>query len=211
MGGSTLNSVTSHPYLGIELSNKLHWAPHINNITSKASRLLGFLRRNLRKCPASLKEKAYFGMIRPGVEYCSTIWSPHQAGLIRKLEMMQHKAARIVCNQPYRRDQRDSVSEMIDSLKWESLQSRRVKADLTLLWKVTHDAIAVPSEYLPPTAYSRTRALHSLKFRQPKANTNEYKFSTLQRTIPVWNSQSAELIDQITLDEFRGVLSGLRF
>ena len=211
MGDSSLSSVTSHPYLGIEISNKLHWAPHISNITSKASRLLGFLRRNLRKCPANVKEKAYFGMVRPGVEYCSTIWSPHQAGLKKKVEMVQHKAARVVCNQPYRRDQRDSVSEMLSNLGWESLESRRVKADLTLLWKVTHNVIAIPSLYLPPPAYSRTRANHSLKFQQPKANTNTYRFSTVLRTIPVWNTQPAELIEQPTLDGFRDVLTPMRF
>ena len=67
--------------------------------------LLVFIRRNLRKCPPSLKSKAYLIMVHPTIEYSSTVWSLHQAGLKKEIERVQRKAAHLVCNQPYRKNQ----------------------------------------------------------------------------------------------------------
>ena len=35
-------------YLGVTIINDLDWAPHINNITTKANKTLGFLHRNMK-------------------------------------------------------------------------------------------------------------------------------------------------------------------
>ena len=41
--GHTLELVTSAKYLGLTITNKLQWDQHINNITAKANKTLGFL------------------------------------------------------------------------------------------------------------------------------------------------------------------------
>ncbi len=211
MGGEKLETVKTNPYLGVEINENLSWSPHINKTTGRAQRLLGFLRRNLRRCPAHIKEKAYFSLVRPVVEYCSPVWSPHQAGLKKKVEMVQRKAARLVCNQPYRRDQRDSVTSMIATLGWESLESRRIKTDLTMMYKVTHQLVAIPLAYLPQLAYSRTRHNHAFKYRQLQGNSAVFLQSAIPRTVAVWNSQPGHLINQTTLDGFKSALGPMSF
>ena len=47
----SLQVVKHHPYLGVELSDNMKYNLHIDSITSKASRVLGFVKRNLRHCP----------------------------------------------------------------------------------------------------------------------------------------------------------------
>ena len=47
MNGTPLDSVSSHPYLGVELFSKLNCSFRIENIIGKANRSLGFIRRNL--------------------------------------------------------------------------------------------------------------------------------------------------------------------
>jgi hypothetical protein len=49
--GHKLESVTSAKYLGLAFTNKLQWDQHINYITTKSNKTLGFLRRIL-KSPA---------------------------------------------------------------------------------------------------------------------------------------------------------------
>ena len=211
MGGTPLETVPSNPYLGVEFNNHLDWSPHIHNITARAHCLLGFLRRNLRKCPQSLRSKAYLSIVRPVVEYSSTVWSPHQIGLKTEIEMVQRKAARMVLNQPHRRDQRDSVSDMISSLGWESLESRRIKADLTMLYKTTNNLIKIPQQYHPIPTTRSTRSNHEHKLQHIQAATNTYKFSLYPRTVPIWNDQPAELIEQDSLEGFKGVLNTMTF
>ena len=75
--GNVLDSVTNHPYLGVELSRNLDWGQHVNNKVMKANRSLGFLRRNLSSCPEGVKEAAYKVLVRPHVEYASSVWDPH--------------------------------------------------------------------------------------------------------------------------------------
>ena len=42
---------------------------------------LGFLRRNLFSCPQDVKEAAYKSLMRPIIEYGSSVWDPHCNGL----------------------------------------------------------------------------------------------------------------------------------
>lgn len=40
----------------------------------------------LKGCPESVKEIGYFSQVRPLLEYCSPVWSPHQVGLVHDFE-----------------------------------------------------------------------------------------------------------------------------
>ena len=64
------------PYLGITITNDLKWNTHVGNICTKANRTLGFLRRNLSACPQDFKESATKGLVRPVLEYGSSVWDP---------------------------------------------------------------------------------------------------------------------------------------
>ena len=58
-------------------------------IYSKANSILGFLCRNLRRCPAKLKEAAYIALVRSTLEYATPEWAPHMAKDINKVENIQ--------------------------------------------------------------------------------------------------------------------------
>jgi hypothetical protein len=54
MKGETLQKAYHQPYLGVELSNNLKYNLHIDQTCKKASKVLGFLKRNLKHCPCGL-------------------------------------------------------------------------------------------------------------------------------------------------------------
>jgi hypothetical protein len=64
-------------YLGCQITSDLRWSDHVNNICGKANRTLGFLRRNLNVGSTSVKENAYKTLVRPTLEYASTVWDPY--------------------------------------------------------------------------------------------------------------------------------------
>ena len=98
LGGQPLDQVDEAKYLGITISDELDWSPHVDFITSKATNTLSFLRRNLRSCPKSLKELAYISLVRSQLDYAAAIWDPYEVGHKQKIERIQRRAARFVCN-----------------------------------------------------------------------------------------------------------------
>ena len=62
--------------------------------TAKASKTLGFLKRNLSECTKQLKSAAYTSRVRPTLEDASAAWDPSSVEDITKLEKVQPQAAR---------------------------------------------------------------------------------------------------------------------
>jgi hypothetical protein len=69
----------------------LQWDQHINNITAKANKTLGFLRWNLKIPSIRIKEQAYQTLVRPSVEYASTVWNPYTKTEINKLKQCKEE------------------------------------------------------------------------------------------------------------------------
>ena len=152
MNNQTLEVVKHNPYLGVELSDNMKYNQHINTITwsSKASRVLGFVQRNLKHCPKTVKERAYQSLVRPKLEYSSPIWNPHQKTHIKQIEQVQRNAARFVLNKPFNRQSPTSVTTMLQQQNWPTLEDRRKASDQILMYKVINGLVAVPETYLPP-------------------------------------------------------------
>ena len=154
--------------------------------------MLGFLQRNIRINNSDTKAAAYKTLVRPNLEYCASEWSSYTAAGKQKIQMVQRQEARYATNCYHNTS---SVTDMLQDLDWESLESRRVKIQLTLLFKVIQDLVDIPaSAYLTP-ASTRTRANHTKKLRQISSKSDVYKHSFFPRTIPVWNSLPATVAE----------------
>ncbi len=125
LNGHILAHVKSAKYLGVTIANNLQWNNHIANICTKANQTLGFLRRNINLESVKIKERAYLTLVRPLLEYASVIWDPHTQTNTKKIEMVQRRAARYVTS---RTRNRSSVTDMLNGLKWRSLENRRKDA-----------------------------------------------------------------------------------
>ena len=209
--GHVLELQESTKYLGVDVQSSLSWKHHIDRISKKSNSMLGFLRRNLRSCSEDTKANAYFSMVRSNLEYCSSVWSPHHKDQIRKLEMVQRRAARYTTN---RFRNTSSVSSMLNHLQWESLESRRSKIQLTLFFNVIHHLIDIPADQYLTLSTSRTRSTHSKRYRRFAPSTESFKFSFFPRTVPLWNSLPALVAlvaEAPSLVSFKEGLSTLSF
>ena len=65
-----------------------------------------------------------------------------------------------------------SVTDMLDYLGWETLESRRTKLQLTVFYKIVYDLIAIPHSRFLAQASKKTRAAHSFKFQQYPTSTD---------------------------------------
>ena len=99
---TVLTRSKTYKYLGLHLSDDFKWTTHISRITKKAYQQLCLVRRNTRNLPKSFRETAYKSLLRPHVEYCSSVWDPHTLSDTQKIERIQRQAARYVTGD-YRR------------------------------------------------------------------------------------------------------------
>ena len=115
--GAVLENMDNIKYLGVTITNDLKWNRHISNICTKANRTLGFLSRTLFPCPQNVKQAAYKCMVRPILEYGSSVWDPHPDKLQEELEKVQIRAASFVTrNYVY---ETGSMTGILGQLKWE--------------------------------------------------------------------------------------------
>ena len=121
---------------------------HVDSVVNKANGTLGFLRKNLQISSPSLKTTAYTSVVRPVLEYASTVWDPYTKSCIDKMEMVQRRAARYVL---HRYHNTSSVGKMLDTLQWTSLEERRKQQCLAMLYKIQHGQMVLNiSDYLKP-------------------------------------------------------------
>ena len=110
----------------------------------------------------------YKGLVRPILEYGSSVLGPHYEGLIDDLEKEQKRAARFVTrNYTY---EKGSMTDILKRLKWESLQKRGKDNRIILLYKGLKGRAKIPTDDLIPKN-RRCRNQHSLAFQIPSACT----------------------------------------
>ena len=195
--GKVLDPVTHHPCLGVELSRNLDWGQHVNNKVMKANRALGFLRRNLSSCPDEVKEAAYKALVRPHVEYASSVWDPHLKKHIQQIEGVQRRAARFVRNcytwEP------GSVTNLLNELNWR-YENNLMR--LTLFHKAIHGngSLAFPDYVMKCRRHLRNSS-HN-KFIELLPNTDTYKNSYFCRTVKDWNALPSEIVNIKSADRF---------
>ena len=196
--GQVLSIVPSTVYLGLTIQDDGEWKKHIDNIESKGNQLLGFLRRNMRIDNKQAKQEAYKMLIRQPIEYGAVIWDPYHKTDIEKLERIQRRAARFVQGDF---KQTSSVTAMINSLRWPSLEERRQELRINYLIKIITSKVAVKKDLLVP-ATSRPRRTHNCQLKLISSSKDYRKNSFFPRTIRDWNALPTDSIPKDVLSFF---------
>jgi hypothetical protein len=192
LSGQFLQAVTSHKYLGVTLSGDMKWNTHIDNAVSKANGMLGFIRRNLSNAPRKVKVQAYKSLVRPHIEYCSSVWDPHTNRNIKKVEAVQRRAARFIMNDYGRKS---SVTAMLSEIQLPTLQDRRLNQRLATMHKIIYNNIELTlTDHLEfntrETSTSSTRNHNPLTLKIPSSKTNCHQKSFFPNTARDWNKLS---------------------
>ena len=200
--GNTYNHLKS-AYLAKKKKKK----KQIDTTSSKANQTIGFLKRNLRINSSTVKDSAYKSLVRPELEFCSTVWAPKSVSrtkecdktahrLVDQLEMVQRRATRWVTG---RYHNTSSVTDILHSLVWRTLEQRRVDSRLCMLYKIRNNLVAIEEDkYL-----QRDTGRRSHPYRQ--------SFSFFLRTVMQWNQLPSQTCSATPLEAFKSNVTKVEY
>ena len=140
----------------------------------------------LRNYPETVKEISYTTLVCPLTEYCSPVWSPHLVTQILEVEMVQRRAARFVKGNF---QWTASATEMLRSLHWDTLRSRRENLSLGLFkrFNLTCNSNSI-ANILRANQRTQRRHTHSKPWIEIRAKQDCYYWSFFFRSIRQWNN-----------------------
>jgi len=223
-----LQQVEETQYVGVKNSDSLKFGPHISKIAKKAKKAnstLGFLRKNLKHCPATCRMTAFLALVRSTLEYSSVVWDPHLTKDIDRLERVQRQAARFI-TRDYSTRSPGCVTEMLQQLELPPLQTRRRQNRLTFFFKVVEGLVpAMPcQDYLTPirgkrnikakrfqdcvssNIVERHEVNHTRGFKNFPCRSTIFANSFFPQTVIDWNHLPDSAVRAETLGAFKTAL-----
>ena len=192
---TTLTRVNHIRDLGILLEANMSYSSHINMITNKAFKMLGFIYRNTKNFKNIISMKMlYFSLVRSHLEFGSMVWSPNYALYINQLENVQYKFLKLTCNKLNLTIDRDSYHFQSTYLGVSLCEIRRSVADLMFLYDLLNGNID-SSELLSMVGFNfknhGTRS-HNI-FVVPSYTTNYSSASFFPRVLTLANSVACKI------------------
>ena len=206
----TLETVEEEVDLGITVDSKLKFSKHVDVKVNKANKLLGLLRHTFKYLNAESLTLLYKSIIRPHLEYATSVWSPHLKGDKDKVERVQRRATKQIPQL-----QHLSYQERLQHLKLPTLEYRRLRTDLILLYKHTHQLIKIDTNtyclkckhntnMLQPAARANNRG-HNFKFQVHHHVGVRDRFYT-SRILKTWNNLQLKTVNATSLNAFKTLL-----
>jgi hypothetical protein len=114
-----LELVKEFKYLGIIIDNELNFKAHMEYVTKKVGKKVGYLRRLGGKVSMWTRIMIYNTIIKPLFEYGATVMYQSYQNEIKKLQILQNKAMRAIL----RCKKETHIKDMLQTLNWLSIEN----------------------------------------------------------------------------------------
>ena len=185
-------------YLGVTLTSSLSWNQHISNVTKATKQLLGRVHRKFRGAPRHLRHKIYQTTVLPKLDYCSSVWDPHQQSCINQLEQVQKFAGKVIM-QDWASDHHTTYA----SLNLHPLRLRRRAQKLKMTYKIINNHSCIPKSIFQLHPHPSPRSANSCQLYAPFASTNAYKYSFFIDVVSYWNSLPQDIVSSPSPNSFK--------
>jgi len=179
---SPLPDVDTVRDLGVEVDSDLKFSVHISHAVRKATTRCYLLSRCFTSRHTATLVKAFKVYVRPILEYCSSVWSPHLIKDIESLESVQRRFTKRLpglWNTTY--------TERLNVLGLERLDVRRLRLDLILAYKMMFGLVNLDSSQFFQLSHNTKTRGHEYKLYTPAVHSDLRKYFFANRIIHVWN------------------------
>ena len=200
MDGTILEMTTEEKDLGVLVDDKLGFSKHIKGIVNKANRMLGLIRIGFACLNKEMFMNLYPVLIRPLLEYCVQVWSPHKQGDIDLLEAVQRRATRLV---PELKNL--SYEKRLSALGLTTLEERRTRGDMIETYKlITNKEDINPNKFFQMSSERGDPDLargHKIFVKGGSSERRKHVFS--KRVVEDWNNLEREEVEAETIATFK--------
>lgn len=202
LAGKLFHEVKEIRDLGIIVDNNLSFSTHITTIIANAKKRLFLLHKSFITKDALLLLKAYIIYVRPLLEYCSQVWSPHLMKDINRIESVQRTFTKRLKGYHGL-----TYPERLLKANLVSLELRRLRADLVLCFSIVHKLVSIDYAELFELIPNEVTRGHKFKLRAtkpPRLDTRLYFFG--YRVVQVWNDLPDWCVDASNLKLFKRLI-----
>ena len=166
---------------------------------SKANQRVGLIKRTFSRLSCKSLKILYKSLVRPILEYCSTIWYPLYKYDIVEIEKVQRRATKLapsIKELPY--------EERLKKLNLTTLYYRRNRADVLQVYRIINkiDNLNFDDFFV---LNPRNRG-HKYKLEKPRANIAIRANSFSHRVIDMWNELKSETVEAPSINSFKNRL-----
>ena len=195
--------------LGVLISDNLKWNPHIQKVVSKSLGSVFLILKSFISYNPVFYVNLYKLYVRPNLEYNVCTWMPSQVGDIKKIESVQIRFTKFLCRKLNIRYQ--SYLHRLEILKLQTLEIRRVKQDMILVYKMLNNLVDLDFRKYFTINHNLNRynlRRHTLYLKLPifaSSSTRHNFFS--YRAVKTWNQLPNEVVTASSLSSFKTKLS----
>lgn len=201
MLGKEINPVTVAKDLGIYIDQSLTYNDHITKTASNCLHKLIQINRIKHLLDKKTLILLMNCFIFSKLLYCSTVWSNTSHSKIKKLQLVQNFAARIVLGLR----KFDHISQGIRSPNWLPVCDRFYLNDAIMIFKCIHnlvpDYLAEKFTFRSQTNIKNTRQSNHLNILRCRLATGQRSFS--YRGAKLWNNRSNDLKNVNSVKAFK--------
>ena len=167
----------------------------------RANQILGTIKRNFLHLDKSTLPLLFKALVRPHLEYGNEIWGPFNKADQLLVERVQRRATRLIPSLAGL-----EYEERLRQLKLPSLEYRRRRGDMILMYKIMHGRHGIVREELfQEPSYAATRG-HQYKVFIPDAVKRARKNHLAIRALEDWNRLPSSVVEAPSTDCFKNYL-----
>ena len=194
--------------LGILISHDLKWKNQISKVYSKSISLIYLILRSFKSNNPAFYINLYNLYVRPILEYNCTAWSPYLISDIKRIESIQAKFTKRLCQN--HNIKFTNYKHRLEILKLDSLEIRRTKINLIFIYKMLHNLVDLNfNKFFTLNNYSNKHNLrrHQFQIYQPKHPNSIVRSQFFSyKIIAIWNQLPDELVSASSLILFKSKL-----
>ena len=201
LDGTTLDETTEEKDLGVLIDNELKFSKHIKSKVAQANRLIGLIKISFETLDDDMFKNLYNTLIRPLLEYCVQVWSPHMQKDIELLENVQRRATKLVW-----RLRNMEYDERLKELKLTRLEDRRIRGDMILTYRLINGKENVDyRKFFTLVDDHYDLRGHKKKIERTNMSLDVRRYFFSRRVVKKWNSLSEDEVKAPSTAAFKRI------